>query len=561
MKTMKKTIKFLSILGLFAITACSSGVSSSSISDNDRVKPTNTELEYTDYGNQGNEDWDQTKWYKNELKDLPLPDPAVLEDDGVYYIYGTTDRSAARTFDCFSTTDFNNFTLHSNIYAPSSNSYTKESLFAPEVYKIDGKYYLYYSGKKNGESKSGINVLVSDSPKGPFIEYKGVNALGETVDYTSTCMIFDTKSGKNLSILDQTLLVDDDSLYMYYSVYDSGVMQYIVGFEMLDPVTPNLDTYKILLRPGELNPKTTNTNILYWETMKNFKVAEGPNMLKSPINGKYYMTYSVNHYPDRYYTVCYAVSDTPLGDYEKPYEKDGYWTNLFFGYAGSNGGTVYDQWEGFQSGTAHHFIFKAGDEYMIAYHAHKNRKDSTSGRMVAFDHVYFDKDGVPYCQGPSTSLQPLPSSISDYKNVAPLAENIAVENVDNTDYINDEYVVEHYNLAQEANKEVILNSGKSYIKIKLDKKYKVGGIQVVNSAFYDKMVESIDFIKLGNNKNIIDGMFDGDNYVDLAKEFIYPDSNFTFDFDDVETDEITIGFTSSGSPTQINEIKVFGRVE
>ena len=198
---------------------------------------------------------------------------------------------------------------------------------------------------------------------------------------------------------------------------------------------------------------------------------------------------------------------------------------------------------------------------MIAYHSHKNRKDSTSGRMVAFDHVYFDKDGVPYCQGPSTSLQPLPSSISDYKNVAPLAENIVVENVDNTDYINDEYVVEHYNLAQEANKEVILNSGKSYIKIKLDKKYKVGGIQVVNSAFYDTMVESIDFIKLGNNKNIIDGMFDGDNYVDLAKEFIYPDSNFTFDFDDVETDEITIGFTSSGSPTQINEIKVFGRVE
>ena len=168
MKTMKKTIKFLSILGLFAITACSSGVSSSSISDIDKAKPTNTELEYTDYGNQGNEDWDQTKWYKNELKDLPLPDPAVLEDDGVYYIYGTTDRSAARTFDCFSTTDFNNFTLHSNIYAPSSNSYTKESLFAPEVYKIDGKYYLYYSGKKNGESKSGINVLVSDSPKGPL---------------------------------------------------------------------------------------------------------------------------------------------------------------------------------------------------------------------------------------------------------------------------------------------------------------------------------------------------------------------------------------------------------
>ena len=88
---------------------------------------------------------------------------------------------------------------------------------------------------------------------------------------------------------------------MYYSVYDTGNMQYIVGFKMLDPVTPDLSTYKILLRPGELSPTTTRTNILDWECMKSFKVAEGPIVMKSPKNGKYYMTYSVNHYPDRFY--------------------------------------------------------------------------------------------------------------------------------------------------------------------------------------------------------------------------------------------------------------------
>lgn len=555
---MKKIYKLLTLFSLFAITSCQS-TPAFSITDEDKTKPSSTNFEYEDYGSQGSENWDANKWYKNELKDLPLPDPAVLEDDGVFYVYGTTDRSAARTFDCYSTEDFNNFTLHSNIYVPSANSYTKESLFAPEVYKIEDKYYLYYSGKTAG-AKSGINVLVSDSPTGPFIEYKGLDANGNSVDYTNTCMIFDTKSGKNLSILDQTLLVEDDgSLYMYYSVYDSGVMQYIVGFNMLDPVTPDLDTYKILLRPGELSPNTVATNLLYWEAMKNFKVAEGPNVIKSPVNGKYYLTYSVNHYPDRYYTVCYAVSDTPLGDYEKPYTKDGYWTNLFFGYAGGSGGTVFDQWEGFQSGTAHHFIFKAGNEYMIAYHTHKNRKDSTSGRVVAFDHVYFDKDGVPYTQGPSTSIQPVPEIVSGYKNVAPLASEVIVENVNNKEYINDEYVVEHYNLVQEADKEVILNKGNSYIKFKLDKKYKVGGIQVVNSAFFDKFIDNVEFIKLGNNKTIIDGSFDGDNYVNLEKDFIYPDSNFTFDFDNVETDEIVFGFKTGEASAQINEIKIFGR--
>ena len=56
------------------------------------------------------------------------------------------------------------------------------------------------------------------------------------------------------------------------------------------------------------------------------------------------------------------------------------------------------------------------------------------------------------------------------------------------------------------------------------------------------MIDTIKFIKLGNGNNIVDGVFDGDNYVDLTKDFIYPDSNFTFDFENVETDEITFCF-------------------
>ena len=194
---------------------------------------------------------------------------------------------------------------------------------------------------------------------------------------------------------------------------------------------------------------------------------------------------------------------------------------------------------------------------MIAYHAHKNRKDSSSGRVVGFDHVYFDENGVPYTQGPSISLQPLPYSISGYKNVATKAK-IITENVENVSYINDEKVVEHYNLEQEKDKEVILKKGKAYIKFKLDKKYKIGGIQVVNSAFFDKMIDTIKFIKLGNGNNIVDGVFDGDNYVDLTKDFIYPDSNFTFDFENVETDEITFCFEIGEESLNINEIKIFG---
>ena len=51
-----------------------------------------------------------------------------------------------------------------------------------------------------------------------------------------------------------------------------------------------------------------------WET-RDCLVAEGPFMLKH--NGKYYLTYSANHFRTPDYAVGYAVADTPLGPFQK----------------------------------------------------------------------------------------------------------------------------------------------------------------------------------------------------------------------------------------------------
>ena len=40
-------------------------------------------------------------------------------------------------------------------------------------------------------------------------------------------------------------------IYLYYSVYHSGYEQYIVGMEMSDPVTYDMSTRKVLVRPGK----------------------------------------------------------------------------------------------------------------------------------------------------------------------------------------------------------------------------------------------------------------------------------------------------------------------
>ena len=104
-----------SLVLLSLISCTSNGIK---LTNEDKKIINSTSFEYVDYGENGTTNWDTNKWYKNELKNIPLPDPAVIEEDGTYYIYGTTDRTAAKTFDCYSTTDFNSFTLHKNVYAP-----------------------------------------------------------------------------------------------------------------------------------------------------------------------------------------------------------------------------------------------------------------------------------------------------------------------------------------------------------------------------------------------------------------------------------------------------------
>lgn len=534
------------------------------VAEEDRQKPTSTNLVYDDYSRGTLPDFDEKKWYRNDLKDVPLPDPSVIEVDDTYYIYGTTDRTGSTTLDCYSTTDFNSFELHTNIEKTSSDYWGKKILFAPEVYFYNDTYWLYYSdeSKSFGNGLRYINVMTSSSPTGPFVPYKGENAYGETVD-GSIEPLFTHNLSLGISALDQTVFFDDDgSIYMYYSLYQTKVMQYIIGVKMLDPVTVDWDTYKILIRPGELTPETKRTDMLPWEAYNDFKVAEGPFMLKSPVNGKYYLTYSVNHYPDRYYSVCYAFSDSALGDFEKPYTNNGNWTNLLFGYAGGmKGTTVYNQWEGFMSGTGHHCFFKCGDQYMIGYHAHTDRKgrddkgNFNTGRMFGMDYIHFDDEGTPYAEGPTYSIQPLPTKISGYSNIA-LTSKVKSTNVTNPERINDNFIVEHYNLPQEKDREVTLNAGDSYIELDFGKEYNIGGISVYNSAFYDNYLSQIEFINFFNGNVITESQF-ANGYVNDEFEFVFPTSAFVFNFEDIVASRVVIGFKTS-APTNINEIKVFG---
>ena len=499
--------------------------------------------------------YDDSMWYVNNLKDVPLADPHVYVEDGKYYIVGTSDRDN-NVIDCYVTEDFVTYTRHIAIYNPANFEgweAEKAEIYAPELYCFDGVYYMYYSAK-DADGMRRNSVVVADAPLGPYRPLQN-----DKVDGLTTPIFLD--KNQNFDVLDITVFVDDDKqMYMYYSVATND-NQHIVGVKLNSPYEADWSTYKSLVVPGALNSTNSILKPLTWEMYRSgLPIVEAPYIIKS--NGKYYMTYSVNGCWDKFYNVCYAVSDSPLGNFEKPYQSGGTWTNLLLGYPGTNVGnaTVNSQWAGFASGTAHHCFFNIGDQIMIGYHAHQDRDGSGryEKRAFAFDYLHFDKNGVPFCNGPTYSVQPLPEELSGYYNIAPFAE-VKSENVTNANAINDNYIVDCYNLPGEAEKEVSLGTGYSFIELKFDRAYEIGGVAVYNSAYYEKLLSEIVYIDFGNGNVVQYAQFAHDQYVNDAKGFIFPSSAFTVEFlNTFEADHIVI-CVKSDAAVALNEIVVLGK--
>ncbi len=503
--------------------------------------------------------YDDAMWYVNNLDKVPLPDPQVYEEEGTYYIVGTDDSSSCKYIPCYYTTDFVNY-QKKNIYNPGSFSggWERKSdplIYAPEMYKVGDKYYLYYSAVESSTNRRCNSVVWSDTPLGPYQPI----VIGDTDGLHNPLFKYDETS----AVLDSTLFVDDDGqMYMYYSW--STFEQRIFGVKLSSPYQADWSTRKLIVEAGKVNNEATEKTMLWEFAYRDGynAIAEGPFMLKS--KGKYYMTYSINGCWNKYYDVCYAVSDSPLGLFEKPYQDGDYYSNLLLGVPCSNkeGDVVFDQWSGFASGTGHHCFFKIGEQIMIGYHAHKNRNYNSMGsgwvaRYFAMEPVYFLDDGTPFVNGPSWSPQPLPVAMSGYENIAPKA-TVRSQNITNEKAVNDRYVVDCYNLEQEQGKEVGLGKGFSFIELKFDKEYSVKGLMINNSADYYKVTYDINYVQFSNGDAFKYSQF-SNACVNYDNEFVFPCGAFTYQFnEEIKASSIIVSFNSS-EPLAINEIQVLAR--
>ncbi|MGN6270282.1 MAG: glycoside hydrolase family 43 protein [Sphingomonas sp.] len=190
------------------------------------------------------------------------PDPWVTQQDGVYYYTNTLGNRIA----LWRTTDITNL-VHAEkrtVWTPPATGPNARSIWAPELHRLNGKWYIYYSATASGfddDRHRGVFVLENDSPdplRGKWIDRGRVNT---------------THAG-----IDGTVFVHHGAIYFAYSPY-IGARSGIAVARLANPWT--IAGKESVIAVAD---KT-------WETQGGRSIMEGPEFLEGP-DGRVFMTYS-----------------------------------------------------------------------------------------------------------------------------------------------------------------------------------------------------------------------------------------------------------------------------
>ena len=329
---------------------------------------------------------------------VALGDPYIIYDDqtDLYYLYGTG--GTKNGFVTYSSPDLKEWKNEGVIYSnEQAKSWGSKDFWAPEVYKWNNKFYLFYSAhdknNPNNELENyKIGIAVAESPKGPFIDMTGAP-------------LFDP----GYPIIDANVYVSEDGKkYLYYSrccykhpveseiaelvkkegLYNEIEESWVYGVELRDDLSGVLGEPKLLLRP----PVKLKDKQAEWESRSvnnaeiNRRWTEGSYLFK--YHDTYYMMYSANHYAGPYYAVGYATSKSPMGPFKKSDHNPVLEKNT------DKGGDV--------TGTGHNSIFigKDGQMYCV-YHGRTTK--TGNDRVVFIDKLEINSKGVLKVHGPSTN--------------------------------------------------------------------------------------------------------------------------------------------------------------
>ena len=269
---------------------------------------------------------------------IPLADPFIYCEDGIYYLYGT---GASDGIAVCTSTDIMQWQWPEGkqmyLALSKDDSYGEKWFWAPEVYHIGDLYYMYYSAEEH------FCVATATSPLGPFVQQEKAPMR--------------EKKG-----IDNSLFIDDDGTpYLLFVNFDNGNEIWIAELEK-DLLHLKAGTEQFLLKMSQDWEKV-------WPS-----VNEGPFIVKH--RGTYYLTYSANSYESPMYGVGYATAASVRGPWTK------YKGNPVLQLAG-----------GFD-GTGHHALFTDNQgQRRIVFNSH-NRPGRIQPRVIHIGSYGFAPDGT-----------------------------------------------------------------------------------------------------------------------------------------------------------------------
>ncbi|MFY9172099.1 MULTISPECIES: glycoside hydrolase family 43 protein [Petrimonas] len=219
---------------------------------------------------------DKTEETVHHYTHISLGDPFIMLYEDQYYAYGT---QAEDGIVVYTSDDLEVWEKAPALALHKDNSYGEKWFWAPEVYYVNGKFYMYYSAEEH------MCVATSDSPLGPFVQDVQQPMLpGEKT-------------------IDNTLFIDDDGTpYLFFDRFNDGLNIWVAELE---------DDLKTI-RKETLHPCIHVSQ--EWEEVWP-RVNEGAFVIKH--NGTYYMTYSANSYESQFYGVGCATATDIMSEWTK----------------------------------------------------------------------------------------------------------------------------------------------------------------------------------------------------------------------------------------------------
>lgn len=191
------------------------------------------------------------------LQDIYIRDPFILVDDGMYYMYASSGVDEAGGVAVYTSKDLKSWNDKVQVMTLPEGNWSRGGIWAPEVHKYKGKYYMFATVNELTEWKMskkdwpdyiyrGTQIFCSKSPMGPFVP---TSTFPQTpIDYMA---------------LDGTFFVEDGEPYMVFCHEWVQTVDGTVEYVKLDRKMSKAVTAPVRMFYGSACPVAEPDNVNY----------------------------------------------------------------------------------------------------------------------------------------------------------------------------------------------------------------------------------------------------------------------------------------------------------